>query len=498
MLFCYSGCGYYPQRILMLARTRCFPLGILLSFSFGNSAWADVIHLKNGKKLSAERVWEDGNKLRYEKDGSVFGFSKDLVAKVESGAYVPDPRDATSELRDKPVLIEVLDEMLEIGDRSPSEVIQKGAINQALLRAIGNDARAFPADIQKKIRYQKALSDAIQWHIRRNELVSAQSLMEPYLRMDPENVEAQLTLGWLHLKQGQYQQAENILLKARIKNNRSSDLLYLLGTAYYLQDKNELASRALRQSLELRYRPEVDQFLKKIEQENLAESEFRQANSLHFVVRYEGTATNHVLGHGILASLERSFSELSNELAYSPRESIAVVLYPDEVFQDVTRTPSWVGALNDGKIRFPIKGLSLIDANAARILKHELTHSFIRLKTAGNCPVWLNEGLAQYLSRESNRQFLPLAKQAIAQGRFPALNNLEGPFLAMSASQAAWAYQESLLATEFLVKAYGLDGIQTLLSQTGQAGSFAAGLKTTLRRNYAELQAELEAYLIQQ
>ena len=29
------------------------------------------------------------------------------------------------------------------------------------------------------------------------------------------------------------------------------------------------------------------------------------------------------------------------------------------------------------------------------MLKHELTHSFVRLITLGHCPTWFNEGLAQ-------------------------------------------------------------------------------------------------------
>jgi hypothetical protein len=106
-----------------------------------------------------------------------------------------------------------------------------------------------------------------------------------------------------------------------------------------------------------------------------------------------------------------------------------VVLYPDEVFQDVTKMPGWVGALNDGKIRFPIKGLTFVDHTVGSILKHELTHSFIRLKTAGNCPLWLNEGLAQYLSGDSGRSFLPLAKKP--SPRNASLNEPRGPFIGM-------------------------------------------------------------------
>ncbi|MCI0420089.1 MAG: tetratricopeptide repeat protein [Acidobacteria bacterium] len=490
-------------RWLGTAVRRCAAVSLLLCLIFGPPAAADIIHFKNGKKLNVERAWEEGGRIHYERNGNVFGFSKELVARIESGAYLPDAREAPPKAtrEGQSVPIEVLDEALDLDDSLDSEapeVIRDGQLDQNRLRAIENDALLQPGDAQRKLRYQKALRDVIQWQIKRNDLASALSFIGPYLRLDPDNLQANLTLGWLHIKRGQYPQAENVLLKSRIRNDQSAELHYLLGMTYYHQDKNELASRELRQSLELRYRLEVDSLLKKIEQENQAENEFKQANSLHFVVRYEGSETNQALGQGILASLERSFTELENQLNYSPRDSIAVVLYPDEVFQDVTKMPGWVGALNDGKIRFPIKGLTFVDDTVRSILKHELTHSFIRLKTAGNCPLWLNEGLAQYLSGDSSRSFLPLAKQAIAQKSFPDLSQLEGPFIGMDAGRAAWAYQESLLATEFLMKAYGLSDVQKLLENIGKTGNFVTGLRTALRREYAELQREFEEYVQRQ
>lgn len=474
----------------------------ILILALPPSSRSDVIHLRNGKRLSVDRTWQEGGKIHYEKNGNIFGFSKALVARVEVGVHASDPdaefRQSHSQ---KPVPVEVLDESLDISEglyAGASEVLKDGKIDHERLRTIENDARLAPGNSSKKIRYLNALRDLVLWNVQNNDLRSAQSLIEPYLRLDPDNLQANLTLAWLHLKQGQYQQGENILLRSKVKNDQSPDLLYLLGLAYYLQDKNDLAGRMLRQSLELRYRPEVEQLFRKIEQENRAENDFKQANSLHFVIRYEGSATNHSLGQGILASLEQSFAELQSQLDFSPRESIAVVLYPDETFQDVTRTPRWVGALNDGKIRFPIKGLSVVDRSVRNILKHELTHSFVRLKTAGNCPVWLNEGLAQYLSGDSSREFVALAKQAIAQNRFPPLSKLEGPFLTLGTSQAAWAYQQSLLAVEFLVAGYGLSDVQALLEQAGRSASFEAALQTVLRRDYADLQKEFEEYVKRQ
>ena len=84
----------------------------------------DVIHLKNGKKLYVERSWEEGDKVRYERNGSIFGLSKTLVARVDSGRHVPDPRESLDEqpAPSKLVPVEVLDETLDISEGSDSSV----------------------------------------------------------------------------------------------------------------------------------------------------------------------------------------------------------------------------------------------------------------------------------------------------------------------------------------------------------------------------------------
>jgi len=68
----------------------------------------------------------------------------------------------------------------------------------------------------------------------------------------------------------------------------------------------------------------------------------------------------------------------------------------------------------------------------------------------------------------------------------------------MDTDRAAWAYQESLLATEFLMTKYGLADVQKLLENTGKSGTFSTGLRTALRREYAEFQKEFEDYVMKQ
>ncbi len=484
-----------PTALLRLKKSIAM---LLLTIGMADQGAADVIRLKNGKRLTAERVWEKDGKLWYEKEGNLFGFSKELVLEVLPTAYIPDARDIMTkhvESTRKLVQVDVLDETLETANANDSEVVRDEQVDKAKLREIERECRTSPVGSPARKRYLSALKDAIQCYVRNREFGAASALMEPCLQLDPDDLQTNLIFGWLQLKQGNFQQAQDILMKAQIHNSGSADLQYLLGLAFYLQDKNELAVRALRQSLQLGFRAEVEQLLKKIEQENQAESTFQQANSLHFVVRYEGSPVNHSLSQGILASLERSFAELESELGQSPKQPIAVVLYSDEVFRDVTQTPDWVGALNDGKIRLPTKGLSSISNTVRRILKHELTHSFIRLTALGNCPVWLNEGLAQHLSGDSSQNFVLSAKQAITQRRFPPLKDLEAPFLALPTDQAAWAYQESLLAAEFLITRFGLRDVQRLLAQAGLLGDFVAALESAFRLDYPGLQTEFEGYL---
>lgn len=473
----------------------------LIGASFPSPCFADVIFLKNGKTIPAERTWQDSTKIYYEKNGNVYSFSKDLVESIDHNIdLLPEqPGQASQRTPLQSIPVEVLDKTIEIGSAlkssSHSGVIQDGVVNLKLLEAIQTRARKNGSDREIQAQYRNALIETINWHWSRNEWNIAEERLDQYLEFEPESFEARLLKASVSVKKGEYRQAETMLLQLGVKNQESADLNYLLGMTYYMQDKNETAYRYLKKSLTLRFRPDVDQLLRKIESENRAENEYRQSNSLHFVLRYEGTDSNRILYQDILKSLEQSFQELEQSLNYSPKETLVVVLYPDEVFQDVTKSPGWVGAMNDGKIRFPIKGLSRVDPSVQRILKHELTHSFIRTKAGENCPLWLNEGLAQFLSGDSSHQFRPIAKQALIQQKLPLLSKLQGTFLGLSANQAAWVYQQSLLAAEYFVVTFGLSDVQKLLEVTGTTGSFETALTQVLRHSYPEIERDFQEFI---
>src|ERR1019366_2472783 len=96
------------------------------------------------------------------------------------------------------------------------------------------------------------------------------------------------------------------------------------------------------------------------------------------------------------------------------------------------------GAINDGKLRIPINGIASVTPELARVLKHELTHSFVSQMSSNRCPTWqIEEGKS---SASYGHQLAPL----FAAGNEIPFNMLEGSFMSFYAPEATAAYAESL------------------------------------------------------
>jgi Peptidase MA superfamily len=56
-------------------------------------AGADTITLKNGRVIEADRAWVDGNQVRYQKDGGLYGVPKSLVQSIDQRPTPPAVTD---------------------------------------------------------------------------------------------------------------------------------------------------------------------------------------------------------------------------------------------------------------------------------------------------------------------------------------------------------------------------------------------------------------------
>jgi hypothetical protein len=151
--------------------------------------------------------------------------------------------------------------------------------------------------------------------------------------------------------------------------------------------------------------------------------------------------------------------------------------------------------MNDGKLRIPVSGLTSMTSELAHVLKHELAHSFITQLSAGRCPPWLHEGVAQYVEPKSiSGEGHQLAVLFKAQRNIP-LNALEGSFMQFSGGQAYLAYAESLAAVSFITESYGMSDIQRILQRISQGNSTEAALRATIHSDYGQLESDLTKFL---
>jgi hypothetical protein len=138
-----------------------------------------------------------------------------------------------------------------------------------------------------------------------------------------------------------------------------------------------------------------------------------------------------------------------------------------------------------------------MNSELARILKHELTHSFIYQIAGGRCPVWLNEGIAQLEAGESSRvdENGGALAQIYRNSQQIPLQLLESSFQRFSSSEAFLAYTESLAAVQMIRDQYGEYYLSDLLKGFSKGQPASAVLKSVIRADYPELETELGQYL---
>ena len=450
------------------------------SCALSAGACADTITLKNGDRITADAVHEHDGKVEYWVGDNTFTIPKSIVVKIETGPVVraaPPP----AEIEAPPV-------RAQVAGTEPllSRVIHNGEIDPAALKAIESEG----------LPDQSAAANALAADFAENksDLVLARQYLDRALHFLPHHPALFENYAQLLLRSGQPEEAVTYAEHAVNADPQSAEAFALLGFALYKSDHINEAIVALKKSAQLGASDQVRQMLAKLERESRNEADFREQESSHFTLRYEGSKTPNALRAQILEALEDDYKDLENDLNVAP-PNIFVSLYTDEAYVDVTQAPAWSAALNDGKIRIPISGLNSVTPQLAGVLRHELTHSFVQQITHGRAPQWLNEGVAQLEQGVTTSLYGRRLAALYVSGNQIPLNSLEAHFSTYSASEASVAYAESLAAAEYIRNTYGMSDLARILKRLGEGQSVESSLRSTVHLGYAELESEVTAYL---
>ena len=451
-------------------------------------AAAETIILKSGRRIVADSVTEAGDKIVYETAVGRITIPKSLVDRVEAGG-TPRPRraDAVNEQA-----AEELSGRLE-APRTDSEAIIRGnRVDEERLRLLAS--MAANGDLERQNAVNAHLI-AAAFDAKAKQFAAAGRWAEEAVRLSGRDLNALLVASQIDIARQQYSEALDHLYVASTVNPNSPDVLTLQGYAHYYAEGPERALRFWQQALAIRPDDRLRQRLEQVEREAAVEGSFQQAESGNFVLSWEGSEVSRSFSREILESLERQYRELQSSLDYSPREPIAVILYTTQQFADVTQSPSWAGAINDGKVRVPVQGLSSMTPRLEQVLKHEMVHSFVHRIAEGRCPTWFNEGLAQMESGEDLGQYGAALAKLYAQSRQVPMMRLETSFQRLDSSSAALAYAESHAAVEMLRDRYGAYQLPGLLRSLGSGRTMEQALREALRMTYEDLETELAQYL---
>jgi hypothetical protein len=101
--------------------------------------------------------------------------------------------------------------------------------------------------------------------------------------------------------------------------------------------------------------------------------------------------------------------------------------------------------------------------------------------TRGNCPVWLNEGIAEMFGRRQFSHPATEGSQAAKQGTDIDIRKLEGSFSGLSSNEATRAYQQSYSMVNYLVTTYGWHRVNAILAALGKGMNISAAIASALQ-----------------
>jgi tetratricopeptide (TPR) repeat protein len=459
---------------------------LCLASAISGSVFADTIYLKSGRRITATHVVQENGQVSYETSAGRFSFPASIVDRVThddsspiSTAGTPADRAANLPIAPPTALA------VPPNDPAASAAVRDGSIDIDLLSKLEAEATVNPTPTAVA-RVVAAENAAAHFEITVGDFERALDHYNIGLRYDPDNIGLLLESAYLHLKRSEYTAASDLLDHARMIDPDSADVAKLTGWAYYGLNRAADAVTQWKRAMELKPDEETKNALEKAQRDAQEEAEYHEGETAHFRLKYNGDAAPE-LAQDVLKTLEAQFDEISGTLIYVPPEPIGVILYTNQTFMDITRAPSWSGALNDGRIRVPVEGLNRVNDELARVLKHELTHSFVTQKTGGRCPVWLQEGIAQYMEGRRSRINARSLTAAFENHMEFSLLSYETSWLNLPRDTATNAYAWSLAVVEEIVTVNGVNDLERILERIAAGSSAEDAIHAVLHEDYSEL-----------
>ena len=212
---------------------------------------------------------------------------------------------------------------------------------------------------------------------------------------------------------------------------------------------------------------------------------FSRSQGTHFTVLFDGP-TDEFLARRIVDHLESAYLHVGESLHAYPTQTITVVLYTTQQFQDITRMPAWTVASYDGRIHVPVRGALQQTEQLDRVLTHEFVHALVATIGGPTVPVWMHEGLATALEPGGVEQAEAVLAAVSVR---PSLEQLHGSFSGLNGAQARLAYAYSTYAVRRIIGLRGANAVVGLLRDLARGVDFNTAFGKHVEMRYEDFDA---------
>jgi tetratricopeptide (TPR) repeat protein len=380
---------------------------------------------------------------------------------------------------------------------SANELMQRGEYEKAL-EQLQNAFSLFPYNESIRKSLTAAYVEVGKRQLTRNQSDAAAENFENARKLSPDIQDYGILRGIALYSGKRYDEAAIVLEQARQNGGDNVPLLFYLGRVYY--DTGELTRAIDAWDRALAIDPEIKairDIAEKARRESAVENRMEKGYSGKFMISYdEGTRSD--LADAVLDVLETAYNRVGYDLSYYPATRVPVILYTKKDYRSVTAGPEWSGGLYDGKVRLPIGGAGEITPILRAVLSHEYTHVVVAELTKGNCPTWLNEGLAEFEGRKEYNPPMAELVKAAKTGGYISFTTLEKSLAALDAKGASLAYQQSYSLVSFMISAYGLHKVREVLVNLGsgmKSEAAIAGAFADYGLDFRMIMQEWQAYM---
>jgi tetratricopeptide (TPR) repeat protein len=377
------------------------------------------------------------------------------------------------------------------------ELIHKGEYEKAL-KQLQREYDLFPLNLALKNDLARVYGLVGRRQLEQRQYDEAAASFDHARELESDNPEYHLGRGIALYGGKHYDDALFEMEQARLFGGDSAEVFFFLGRVYYDTGNLDGALDAWNKGLALDPGNEkLRKLVEKVNREASVEGRMKKEAGSRFTITYD-VATETRFADDIRDALETAYNRVGSDLDCYPEAPVPVLLYTKKDFHDVTAGPEWSGGIYDGKIRLPIGGLREITPKVRAVLHHEYTHVVVRELTKGNCPTWLNEGLAQVEEAKESPFPLTELQKSVQQGGLLSISALEGSFLSLGKHEAAVAYQQSYAMVSYLISIYGWYKVKEILVNLGKGMATGDAIGKTFKDygiGYANLVQEWEDYL---